>query len=47
MLRFNFCCIPSEADSFKAKYLNDLWLFDTQEHKWKEIVFQVNQPSPS
>jgi hypothetical protein len=30
-----------------AKYLNDLWLFDTQEYTWKQAVFKDNERKPS
>jgi len=26
------------SNIWSANYLNDLWLFDVQEYKWKEIV---------
>lgn len=30
-----------------ANYLNDLWLFDTQEYKWRQIVFKEAERQPS
>ena len=30
-----------------ANYLNDLWVFDTQEYKWKQIEFRENERKPS
>ena len=30
-----------------ANYLNDLWIFDTQEYKWKQIDFKENERKPS
>ena len=30
-----------------ANYLNDLWLFDTQEYKWRQIEFKDNDRKPS
>ncbi|RPD60274.1 galactose oxidase [Lentinus tigrinus ALCF2SS1-7] len=31
----------------KTNYLNDLWLFDTQEYKWKHIELKDNDRKPS
>ncbi|OBZ65625.1 Kelch repeat-containing protein 3 [Grifola frondosa] len=31
----------------KTNYLNDLWLFDTQEYKWKQVEFKDNDRKPS
>ncbi|KAI9062066.1 galactose oxidase [Trametes sanguinea] len=31
----------------KTNYLNDLWLFDTQEYKWKQIEFKETDRRPS
>ena len=30
-----------------ANYLNDLWVFDTQEYKWKQVEFKENERKPS
>ena len=30
-----------------ANYLSDLWVFDTQEYKWKQIEFRENERKPS
>ncbi|KZV71422.1 galactose oxidase [Peniophora sp. CONT] len=30
-----------------TKYLNDLWVFDTQEYKWTHIEFKENENKPS
>ena len=30
-----------------ANYLNDLWIFDTQEYKWKQIELKDNERKPS
>ena len=30
-----------------ARYLNDLWLFDTQEYKWNQIEFREMDAKPS
>ena len=30
-----------------ANYLNDLWLFDTQEYKWRQIEFRDADRKPS
>lgn len=30
-----------------ANYLNDLWLFDTQEYKWKQIEFRDADRKPT
>ena len=35
------------SDVWQANYLNDLWLFDVQEYKWKEIVMRDNDRKPS
>ncbi|KAJ3551695.1 hypothetical protein NM688_g4559 [Phlebia brevispora] len=31
----------------RTNYLNDLWVFDTQEYKWKQIEFKENERKPS
>ncbi|KAH8103145.1 galactose oxidase [Cristinia sonorae] len=31
----------------RTNYLNDLWLFDTQEYKWKQFEFKDNDRKPS
>jgi len=35
------------SDVWAANYLNDLWLFDMQEYKWKQIVMKDNERKPS
>ncbi|KAF8164705.1 hypothetical protein B0H34DRAFT_686248 [Crassisporium funariophilum] len=30
-----------------TRYLNDLWLFDTQEYKWKQVEFRETDTKPS
>lgn len=30
-----------------AHYLNDLWLFDTQEYKWRHNAFKKTELQPS
>ena len=35
------------SDNWAANYLNDLWLFDMQEYKWKQTVMKVNERKPS
>jgi hypothetical protein len=30
-----------------ANYLNDLWVFDLQEYKWRQIVMKDNERKPS
>ncbi|KAK0465820.1 galactose oxidase [Armillaria novae-zelandiae] len=30
-----------------TRYLNDLWLFDTQEYKWRKAEFKDTEPRPS
>ena len=35
------------ADFQTANYLNDLWVFDMQEYKWKHIVMKDNERKPS
>lgn len=32
---------------YPARYLNDLWLFDTQEYKWRLVEFGATEPRPS
>ena len=39
--------IVASAEPPIAQYLNDLWLFDTQEYKWHQIEFGVNDRKPS
>ncbi|KAI0685730.1 hypothetical protein BC835DRAFT_1408735 [Cytidiella melzeri] len=31
----------------RTNYLNDLWIFDTQEYKWKQVEFKENERKPS
>ncbi|KAI0330708.1 galactose oxidase [Cubamyces sp. BRFM 1775] len=31
----------------KTNYLNDLWLFDTQEYKWRQVEFKDTERRPS
>ncbi|KAI0628646.1 galactose oxidase [Trametes polyzona] len=31
----------------KTNYLNDLWIFDTQEYKWRQIEFKETERRPS
>lgn len=38
---------PNMADICIAKYLNDLWVFDTQEYKWTLIELRENENKPS
>lgn len=30
-----------------AQYLNDMWIFDTQEYKWRHIEFKESERKPS
>jgi hypothetical protein len=30
-----------------ARYLNDLWVFDTQEYTWRQIEFREGENRPS
>ncbi|KAF9261281.1 galactose oxidase [Marasmius fiardii PR-910] len=30
-----------------TRYLNDLWIFDTHEYKWRQVEFRENEPKPS
>jgi hypothetical protein len=30
----------------RTNYLDDLWIFDTQEYKWKQIEFGLNVQKP-
>lgn len=40
-----FC---SKVNSHIARYMNDLWVFDTQEYKWQQIEFKdPNERRPS
>jgi len=32
---------------FSAKYLNDTWIFDTQDYKWRQIEFKDVDRKPS
>ncbi|KAI6003046.1 galactose oxidase [Pisolithus albus] len=32
---------------YRTQYLNDTWLFDTQEYKWKQIEFKESDRKPS
>ncbi|TFY62977.1 hypothetical protein EVJ58_g3529 [Rhodofomes roseus] len=32
---------------FKTNYLNDLWMFDTQEYKWRQVEFKDAERKPS
>ena len=32
---------------YLANYLNDLWLFDTQEYKWRQIEFRDADRKPT
>lgn len=31
----------------QAQYLNDTWVFDTQEYKWRQIEFKDTDRKPS
>jgi hypothetical protein len=31
----------------QARYLNDLWVFDTQEYKWAQMEFKDTEQKPS
>lgn len=33
--------------SRQAHYLNDLWYFDTQEYRWKQVEFKDTERRPS
>lgn len=38
----------SHIDLFStARYLNDLWVFDTQEYTWRQIEFREGENRPS
>ena len=30
-----------------AKYLNDTWIFDTQDYKWRQVEFKDVERKPS
>lgn len=32
---------------FSAQYLNDLWIFDTQEYRWRQVEFRDTDSRPS
>ncbi|KAF9237721.1 galactose oxidase [Melanogaster broomeanus] len=32
---------------YRTQYLNDTWLFDTQEYKWRQIEFKESERKPS
>ncbi|EIW74504.1 galactose oxidase [Coniophora puteana RWD-64-598 SS2] len=32
---------------YRTNYLNDTWIFDTQEYKWKQTEFKENERKPS
>ncbi|KAG8216281.1 hypothetical protein J3R82DRAFT_6339 [Butyriboletus roseoflavus] len=32
---------------YRTQYLNDTWIFDTQEYKWRQIEFKESQQKPS
>jgi hypothetical protein len=38
-------CQPIRADD-KANYLSDLWIFDTNELKWKQIEYLDKDRAP-
>ena len=38
------CRLP---DVLAANYLNDLWLFDMQEYKWRQVIMKDNERKPS
>lgn len=38
---------PTLNGSNLARYLNDLWLFDLQEYKWRQIEFRETDTRPS
>jgi hypothetical protein len=33
--------------SVAARYLNDLWVFDTHEYKWMQVEFRETDSKPS
>ena len=36
------------SEFYIARYMNDLWIFDTQEYKWQQIEFKdPNERRPS
>lgn len=46
-VRFPVSIVYLWSDIWVANYLNDLWLFDIQEYKWKEVVMKDNERKPS
>lgn len=38
---------PEYASILEANYLNDLWLFDTQEYTWRQVEFRDTDRKPS
>lgn len=37
----------SMPTTISARYLNDLWLFDTQEYRWQQVEFKPTDVKPS
>ena len=44
---FRWNVSTDDSLSTVANYLNDLWLFDTQEYKWRQIEFKDADRKPS
>jgi hypothetical protein len=43
-----FACLCATCDIIHtAKYLNDTWIFDTQQYKWQQIEFKETDRKPS
>ena len=35
------------SEPYQARYLNDLWVFDTHEYKWTQVEFREMEAKPS
>ena len=41
-------CASLGSEHYIARYMNDLWVFDTQEYKWQQIEYKdPNERRPS
>jgi len=41
------CLCDDLTGNITARYFNDLWVFDTQEYKWRQIEFKETDNKPS
>lgn len=46
--RIRICVVsfPSVSYSLSASYLSDLWIFDTETYKWKEVELKATDRIP-